>query len=308
LGNASAVKPVLPPEVKQFFVPARAASGDGVTYRPVLFGAADVQFLDPKRSVDETRKVCVIAPMSDGPTAVNWDEAAHADCEAGELEAEPLAGAGYSPLPAAATKAKSYTVWNREFGNWVFANETFDLFYCASQDAMSGQGESERDFRARLQLLARERRDADMDAVRRQFEPKFAALEQKIRKAEQTLAKQKEQASSAKWQSVLSIGGGLLGAVFGSRRGGLASQMGKAASAAGRVGRIRSESQDVDFAEENLEQLTQEKAALEQELQKQLDELSQPVDFSKEPLETVSIRPKKTNIAVRLCALAWVAE
>ncbi|MDX1984904.1 MAG: DUF87 domain-containing protein [Bryobacteraceae bacterium] len=307
IGDASSVKPVLPPDIRQYFVPARAASGGGVTYHPVLFGAADVQFLDAKRGVDETRKVTVTVPLTDGPTPLNWEEAEPADCDAADLEDEPLAGAAYQPLPSAAGKAKSYTTWNKEFANWIFANQTYDLFYCASEDEMSKQGESERDFRARLQLVARERRDAAMETLRRQHEPKFDALEQKIRKAEQTLQKQQEQASNAKWQSVLSIGGGILGAVFGSRRGGIASQVSKAASAAGRVGRIRSESQDVDFAAGNLEQLQQQKAELEQELQKQLDDLGQPLDFSKEELETVSIRPKKAGIAVRLCALAWMS-
>ncbi len=71
---------------------------------------------------------------------------------------------------------------------------------------------------------------------------------------------------------------------------------------------MRSESQDVDFAEENLEALRAQHAELEQEIKAQVEELSQAVDMSKVELETVSVRPKKTNIAVRLCALAWDGE
>ncbi len=306
LGSAASAKPVLPPDIQQYFVPARATSG--VIYRPVLFGSADVQFVDPKRGVDEARKVSVVAPMDDGPSAINWDEAASADFGIDELEADPVSGSSFGGLPAAASKAKSYSAWSRDLANWIFANQTYDLLYCSHQDAMSHAGESERDFRARLQLLARERRDADIDAIRDQAASKLAALGEKIRKGEQSLAKQQEQASSAKWQTVLSVGSGVLGAIFGSRRGGMISNVGKAASAAGRVGRMRSESQDVGFAEENLETLRAQHAELEQEIQKQVDELSQAVDMSKVELETVSVKPKKTNIAIRVCALAWQGE
>lgn len=305
--SAAAVKPVLPPDIQQFFLPVRATSG--VTYQPMLYGSADVQFLDPKRGVDETRKVNIMAPMmAEGATTVNWDQVSHCDYGPDELEAEPISDCCFGALPSAATKSKTYGQWTKDLSNWIFANESFDLFYCGAQDAMSKAGESERDFRARLQLIARERRDSDIEAIRQRNEPKLAALEEKIRRSEQVLAKQQEQASNAKWQTVLSVGTGLLGAIFGSKRGGIASQVSKAATAAGRVGRMRSETQDVDFAEENIEALRAQKAELEAEIKQQVDELSQAVDMSKIELETVSVRPKKTNIAMRVCALAWDAD
>ena len=41
------------------------------------------------------------------------------------------------------------------------------------------------------------------------------------------------------------------------------------------------------------------------EFKAQVDALQSKVDPATEPLDTVSVRPKKTNITIRLVALAW---
>ncbi len=47
----------------------------------------------------------------------------------------------------------------------------------------SAPGESDGDFRARLALLARERRDAAVEALRRKYAPKLQTLDDRERRA-----------------------------------------------------------------------------------------------------------------------------
>lgn len=306
-GNRAAARPVLPPDIPQHFIPARATDGSGITYKAVLFGTADVKFLDPKKNVDLTKTLNIIAPITADATPVSWEDAEETETTADELENAPVEGAGFAELPPAAAKPKSYPAWTKDFANWIFANQKLDLFVSPSTGEMSQQEETERDFRARLQLIAREHRDSDLEAIRQRYAARVASLEEKIRRAQQAVEKQAQESQSAKLETVVSIGAGILGAIFGSKRGGpTAAVLGKVASATKGVERARKQSQDVTFANENLETLTQQKADLEAEIKQQTDVVTNSPDASKEALETVSIRPKKTNIAVRLCTLAWL--
>ncbi|MBI4906223.1 MAG: ATP-binding protein [Acidobacteria bacterium] len=305
-GNRAAARPVLPPDIPQHFIPARATDGAGITYKAVLYGAAQVKFLDPKKGVDLAKTISIIAPITTDATPVSWEDAEETETTADELEGAPVEGAGFAELPPAAAKAKSYAAWSKDFSNWIFANQKLDLFVSPSTGEMSRQEESERDFRARLQLVAREHRDSDLEAIRARYATKVASLEEKIRRAEQAMEKQQQESSSAKLETAVSIGAGILGAIFGSKRGGTSAVLGKVAGAAKGVQRARRQSQDVDFASENLGTLMQMKADMEAEIKEQTDAVTNSVDASKEQLQTVSIRPKKVNVSVRLCSLAWM--
>jgi Sec-independent protein translocase protein TatA len=302
-GVSSGARPVLPPEIPQYFVPARCSPP---VYKPMLFGSAEVKFLDAKRNVDLTRKVNIVAPITADATPVSWEDAAETDTTADELENTPVDGATFGDLPPAAAKAKSYALWNKEFLNWLFSNQKLDLYLSPSTGELSNQEESERDFRARLQILAREHRDADLQAVRDRYAPRLSALEEKIRRAQQKLDKEKTESQSAMLESAVSIGAGLLGALFGSRK--LSTAAGKAATAVRGIDRARKQSVDVTNAEENMASLQAQKEELEASIKAETDAIAASVNPATEKFELVTIRPKKTGITVRLTALAWVAD
>ena len=65
------------------------------------------------------------------------------------------------------------------------------------------------------------------------------------------------------------------------------------------------ESKDVGQAEENVSALQQQLADLEGQFKMETDALTAATDPLNEKLETVSLKPTKANIAVKLVALAW---
>lgn len=65
------------------------------------------------------------------------------------------------------------------------------------------------------------------------------------------------------------------------------------------------ESQDVGAAEENVAALQQQLADLEAQFKSESDALAAATDPLNEKLETISIKPTKSNIAVKLVALVW---
>src|SRR6185295_810761 len=124
---------------------------------------------------------------------------------------------------------------------------------------VSNPGESERDFKLRLQQIAREQRDQMKDDLRNKYAPKVNAIQERIRRAEMQVDAQAKQATASKWQTAISFGATILGAV-----------MGRATTSMRGVGRTMKESSDVTRAEENVGAIKQRLDALEAQMNEEL--------------------------------------
>src|SRR6185369_12909933 len=156
---------------------------------------------------------------------------------ADDLEAAPDPGAAFSELPPAAGKPRSYEAWRKDFAAWLFRTQKLDLLSCARLKAFSRPGESEGDFRARLQHAGRERRDDALDRLRKKYAPKKDALEDRLRRAGQAVERESEQVTQQGLQAAISFGTTLLGAFLG-RKAVTASTIGRATTAVRGAGRV----------------------------------------------------------------------
>jgi hypothetical protein len=295
-------KPLLPPEITQYYIPVRS-SGAILTYQPRLLGASEIHYSSSK-TVDVTQQLTLLAAFSDGPVSLDWNAATPLDLPLGDLESDPQPNAQFGEVPANATKAKSYASWQKDLAGWVYRNQRLELFESPTLNVVSNPGESERDFRVRLQQLAREERDDAVEKLRRKYAPKFAQLEERKRRAEQAVAREAEQAQGQKVQTAISFGATLLSSFLGRKRTSFAT-LGRATTAARGVSRSMKESQDVDRAQDNVAAVTQTIADLEAEFQAETKALESSFDPQTETLETVSLKPTKANITVKLVTLAW---
>lgn len=301
-----ASRPMLSPDVPQHFVPLRGSRPEGseLVYVPMLLGSSQIRFSDSKSGLDTTQDVTVMAPVADGPVAVDWDQSTAAELVLGDLEREPEEGAQFLALPASVGKAKSFADWNKEFAGWLFRTRKLELFKSPSTKDVSNPGESERDFRVRLQQTGRETRDKGVEALRRKYALKIATLQERIRRAELAKEKQQTESRASQMQAAISIGASILGAFMG-RKTISASNIGRATTAIRSAGRVMKESKDVGMAEENVAVLQQQLADLEAQFKSESDALAAATDPLNEKLETISIKPTKANIAVKLVTLAW---
>jgi hypothetical protein len=304
--SALKARPMLPPDVPQHFIPIRGSqpSGSSLIYQPMLLGAAQVRVSDSKAGVDVTQDVTMLAPISDGAVAVDWNGAMEASLTLADLESAPADGAQFGSVPGAASKAKSYETWNKDFSGWLFRTQKVDLLKSPSTKEVSKPGESERDFRVLLQQSGREARDKQSDSRRQKYAPKIAALHDRIRRAGQMVERQQAESRSSQMQAAISVGASILGAFLG-RKTVSATNIGRATTAIRGAGRAIKESKDVGQAEENVAALQQQLADLEAQFKTETDALAAATDPLNEKLETLSLKPTKANIAVKLVALAW---
>ena len=295
---SQSARPALPPGIQQCFV---AVSGhDPVTYYPFIFGSVSARVSNVKYRVDSAFITQRLAEPVSGLAALNWDEATPVALELGSLEAEPVAGSDFADLDAALT-AKAIEKYGKEFGKWVAQTQGLTLYAHSARKLVSEPLETEAEFRIRLSQIAREGRDALTEKLQTKYAPKVAALEEKIRKAEQTQAAQKAQAQQAQLSTAVNVGMGLLGALFGGRP---ASAVSKAGRALGKAGRAYAEGQDVVRAGETIVAYTAQLAGLEAQLQTELEGVT-GVDADA-ALEMIQVKPKATDVSLQLIALAWV--
>lgn len=306
-------RPILPTAIVQFFVPPFAAVHD-LHYRPALLATIDVRYSSARHGVEQTRHLQTLIEFGEGPLAFTTDQAALVDLPIDGLDAEPLANATFGTLPEEATNPRSYANWGRELLRWIQATQPITLLSSPVHRVVSRPGESEREFRMRLADLGHEARDRQADQLRKRYESRFRTLQERLRRAEQTVETRTAQARQAKLNVGLAAAGAMLGALGGTKRsgarggllgallGGSASRATGAARSAGRAAQTR---QGVAHAQETVEAVRDQIEALEAELRAELDSLQEASD-SEATLEEILVRPAMNAMNLRLTALAWL--
>ncbi len=307
IATTKATKPTaLPPDIQGFYIPVRGSAGSGkeLVYLPRLLGAARINYSDPKLKAATTESKVLITEISDKAIPVEWDKCSELDIPAGDLEKSPAPGAGYGDLVPAATQAKNYTNWSRDFAAWLYGSQKLDLLRSPTLKEVSKPGEDESQFRIRLQMLAREQRDGTVDQLRGKYAPKIAALQERLRRAKQAADRQASQANQAKFQTAISVGSTLLGAFTGRKIS--STTISRASSAMRGISRSIDESKDVALAGDTVASIEKMLADLQVEFDTETTSLQTQSASSNEALETFSIKPKKTDILVQLVTLVWV--
>jgi hypothetical protein len=301
---SGSARPVLPPDVPQYFVPSKGGARNA-PWRPALLGTAKVYFSDPKLGVACELPCNLLADFGAPPAVVDWDKSTRVDFDETLLSPAAPDGATYAALPTEASKAKSYDVWKKALVDRVVRGEQLVLFRHSELLLVSNPGESEGDFRVRLGQKARERRDAAKEEVRRKYAAKHQQLDDRLRRTEAALDREKAQSRDTKIGAAVSFGAALLGAFMGKKTIS-ATSMRSAGTAVRGVGKSFKESGDVARAEDTVESVQAQLRELEATIDGELKDLDARLDPVTARLEQVSVAPKKANVSVKFIGLAWM--
>ncbi|MDH3439318.1 MAG: DUF87 domain-containing protein [Gammaproteobacteria bacterium] len=300
--EAGGIAPILPPGIDEFWLPA---TGDNLQYYPRLVAAADMTFDSARYNINTTKGIFVTVEFDDGPVAVDWDMAEPLDIEHTDLSKEGESDAAYADCPAAAATAKNYANWSREFKRWVRQNEVITLYRSKIYRLTSEAGETEGEFRVRLQQLANEKRDIEIAKLRKRYASKATTLENRLLRAEQAIERETEQSTKKKLDTAVSFGTAILGAVLGRKKlsSATASKMGTAIRSASGA---RKEAADVARAKQTAEKVTKDLQALNLELEQEVDALEDTYDAQDEALNEIEVKAKVSDVHVPLVGLIWM--
>ena len=299
-------RPVLPPGIPEFFLPAHVRA-DRFVYRPALLGQSRIHFSDSKNGIDLWDPVTLIRLAGDAIPPDPWIEADEWDeADVPQLLPDPeIANATFRELPAELTQKKSFTTWSTALKNHLYRDRKLALFTCEELKQTSRPGESESDFRIRLLHAAREERDRLVEKLRRKYATKIGTLDDKIRRAELKIEKEKQQKSSKTLSTAVTIGTSILGALFG-RKLGSSTNVTRAGSAIRSASSVAAEATDIRVAEEQYAALLKDREELHATVEGEASEIIHQFDTDVMKFDHLEISPRKTDTAIDRVALLWL--
>jgi hypothetical protein len=319
----AATPPTLDPSVSQVFLPLEwneeaalrqltQEAGRGLQveramllYEPAILGGANVRFVDRKRNINEQVTRVLLAPPPSDLGGMDWERAETLDLRLDQLvDTRPPTTSDQSPFftpaPESANSPQELKEIARSLEDWLYYHSRLTLTVHPELDLFQRPGEGERAFNIRLQQVARERRDAEVDALTDKYRTRVERLEAKLRKEERELISDEAEYEARKSEARLTMGETALSFLMGRRRT-------RGISTVATKRRLADKAKlDAKETLQEIEDLEQEIAELEEELQTETKEITNRWVDLLDDLATEELHPRRTDVDVRLVALAWL--
>jgi len=149
--------------------------------------------------------------------------------------------------------------------------------------------------------LAHERRDLEVDRIKRTYSNRLNSLEKQLDAARRLVAKESDQYQQKMLDTAISVGTTLFDVFLGggkSRRG--VSRTARTAT------KLNKEKRDIARAKEKMGQIESQINELEKQIQEEIDQIAKKYDLTDKDLQKVVIRPKKSDVLQRYFGLVWV--
>ena len=293
-------KPVIPVGVDEFYI---RTSRQTAHYQPRIAGFSKLHFVDAKNKIDTWQDICLIAPAEEDGKSILWEKGENVPEVKSYLEKTSAPQCTFDQLPAGLMQEKNYAAFEKSFGAYLYQNQELKIYQAPDLNMISKEGEPEADFRTRISLVLREKRDEMVKKLQDKYADKIAAVSEKIRRAQEKMSQKQQEAGMKKAETLISFGATVLGAFFG--KGVTKGTISQAGTSMRRAGRITKESQEAAHSEEDYKSYQLQLESLQAELNKEIANLSTSGDSNSVRIETLSIRPRKSDISIEKVALVW---
>lgn len=300
-------RPILPNGVEErFWIPEkRPAANTQLVYRPAILAHAATHFVKATNKIDCWQDLTLLAECHGTVASDLWGAAKQLPPNKIELSQQPEDDFAFADLPAELINAKQYKSWNKDLVDHLYRNVPMQLFVCKELNATSQPGQTEVEARIMWTQQVRELRDEEKNKLREKYAKLMSALETKIRAAQQRVEREKADYDNEKWNTALSFGQSILGALLGNKLAS-SSNVTRSSAAARKLGKAAQQRSDMLQATETLDALLTEKAELEQQCETELQDLQDRLSVEGLTLEPLEIPCRKGDIKVDLPCLLWV--
>jgi hypothetical protein len=267
------------------------------TLKPQLGFKVRARFSSRRPAFETTSDYVVSVPLSnDGQpawkqasVAAGWEDTAPPQSQDGTLF--------HTPTPSILQSA-THQLWLNEARTQLAEN--LELSVLRAGSVIAEPFENEADLLVRVKQSQREQRDESIHRLREKFAARLRTAESKAATARQSVTREQAQARSAQMQTAISVGGSILGALFGKRT----NILSRAGTTARGANRALKESTDVQAARERLAHAEEEIARLEAELTEQLANLTPPLPS---PTENMRLKVDPASLTIETSGLWWTA-
>lgn len=293
-------KPSVPEGFAEYYI-----SG-GIHYAPMIAGRAKVHFVDTKANIDLWKDVNLAARLTENGKDALWSQGYDLMDLRGRLQDCPDPEGTFQDLPAAFMQGKSFDTISKSFATWLYQNFKYPLLQYAPLAMVSNPNEDENDFKHRIAIVLREKRDEAIKKLTDKYATKIASLESKLARTEDKVHAQQRQASMQKAEAWISAGATILGTLFG--RGVTKGTITQAGSTMRKMAKVGKEGQDASNAENDRQALEANLQAIHNELDKEISSVAQVPDTSAIEISTINVPPRKNDITINEMAVLWVGR
>jgi hypothetical protein len=312
----SEMPPTIPPDVAQVFLPptttfewalrayeeqmkrSMLTQDRDLVYAPRLLALGAVRMVDRKRGVDHQASVARLIPVFEGSLGVDWEEG-EAVVGKDDLLSKPMGEGLYEQVPGELARSRDLKALSKDFADFLYYNTSVTILHNPALDLYGQVGEGNRDFRVRCGEEAEEQRDAELKKARTAVDRKVTTLKGQMRREQRELRTDEAELAARKRDEVLGIGESAFNLLSGRR----------SSSALSKASRKRTMTQrakaDVEESIEALEDLEQQLQDLEADWEDQAAEIKDAWADKLEEIEEFEVKPRRTDVVVEYCGLAW---
>ena len=309
--------PPIPPQIRQIYLPVRKSATEAagvmekreggpielqsssLIYEPAILGIGHINFVDMRHDVNEQENYALLIRPPDGPGVPDWNQSVSLGFTQSELMDRPEPNSRFDKLPESINEGRELDSIQNSLIDYLYRTESVTLLYSPVLKSYSKPKEDENEFQMRLKQIARERRDDEVDDLKRRYEDRIQKIDDRLRRAEGTLSKKQADAQARKGEVIVSVSESVLGMFMGRRSTRAAS------TAISKYRQSQSASMSMKQTQEEIQVLQQDMQELEKELQDQTSEITQRWEDSVTKFESIPVRPNRSDIRVDLFALAW---
>lgn len=299
---SSTNKANVPPSITEYFVHPPNATAP-VHYNPRLGGIAKIHFVDSKNKIDIWQDIYFAVPAEDDGNTVPWDTAKNFRDLKDYLQKAPVPGSSFATLPSGLMQEKNYSQFAKQLAISLYQNRSLTFYQSTNPNIISKEGESESDFRQRIALERHGNQDEHLKKIREKYAAKIATLNDRIERAKGRVQQKQQKAWTQKIQTVISFGSTILDAILGRKlTKGTISQTGTSLRRATQMSR---DSQDATLAENEVANYQKQLQDLETQMNDEIAGLNPLGDDLH--INTLTLRPRKSDITIEKIALVWWA-
>lgn len=290
-------KPAIAAAFKETFMPVGVANSDNwpLLWRPMILGCGYAHIDRARPQVKADLAMSRISFVQNNPVPLDWRQAQDCPFDAKVLQTTvPQEGIWQIPAPALSDPA-----WMKKWETALIAYWTssagVELVHAPLLKLTSEVGESRSDFQLRVEMAAREQRDAQKDTLVQRFEKRIITLDERIARYGAQAQEKRSDAQSRQLSSLVQVGGALLS----GRKRSMTTVMNqqRMATKSKRAAEAADQKQDAAMQQRDL---------LQDELNTQLDALKTTYERSCREIEIQLISPAKSSVKVEYAGLVWV--
>jgi hypothetical protein len=300
--SGSSTPPILSDRIRQLYNDT-LLQGDAPFY-PFIAATAVVRFYNQRRGIDEQKVFTCKYELDEQNNHIAWSDADDTPFDLQTLSKKPLSNSHYGSLPPFISEMRDFKVLQRQLKEYLYHNEAITLFTCKSLKSESKPQESLRDFKVRLNDLLSEKKEEALEKLEARYQKKFQTLERRLERAVAKLEKEESDVSAKTTDTLLAVGMGIFGALFG-KKALSSSTISKGARAIKSGGRVLKERDDVKAAARAIEKVQESIDEMQEELEDKMDTLEEKFLLENYEITPLKIKPRKMDIQVDSCFLLW---